>query len=90
MYKLLAREVVHFLCTLPVITDYPALRCFTCNITTMLTMYFVPLSVPQQIMREKWINIGMEEDELKPYVESSQDVLDPVRIGNKKQTKKNL
>lgn len=34
-------------------------------------------------MREKWINIGMEDDELKPFVESSQDVLDPVRIGNK-------
>ncbi|XP_060582086.1 MAP/microtubule affinity-regulating kinase 3-like isoform X3 [Ruditapes philippinarum] len=34
----------------------------------------------EQIMREKWINIGLEEDELKPYVECSQDVLDPVRI----------
>ncbi|XP_045169551.1 MAP/microtubule affinity-regulating kinase 3-like isoform X7 [Mercenaria mercenaria] len=34
----------------------------------------------EQIMREKWINIGMEEDELKPYVECSQDVLDPIRI----------
>ena len=33
-------------------------------------------------MREKWINIGMEDDELKPYVECSQDVLDAVRIGN--------
>lgn len=36
----------------------------------------------QHIMREKWINIGLEEDELKPYIETSQDVLDPVRIGN--------
>lgn len=33
-------------------------------------------------MREKWINIGMEDEELKPYIECPSDVLDPVRIGN--------
>ena len=33
-------------------------------------------------MREKWINIGMEDEELKPYLECPADVLDPVRIGN--------
>lgn len=47
-------------------------------------MFFVPLFGTQQIMREKWINIGLEEDELKPYVECAQDVLDPIRIGNNK------
>ena len=36
----------------------------------------------QAIMKEKWINIGMEDDELKPYIENSSDILDPVRIGN--------
>lgn len=34
----------------------------------------------EAIMREKWINIGMEDDELKPYVDVPSDVLDPVRI----------
>ena len=33
-------------------------------------------------MREKWINIGLEDEELKPYLECPSDVLDPVRIGN--------
>ena len=34
-------------------------------------------------MREKWINLGMEDDEqLRPYIETCSDVLDPVRIGN--------
>lgn len=48
-----------------------------------ITVYVFCASIcPQHIMREKWINLGMEDEELKPYVESSQDVLDPVRIGN--------
>ncbi|KAK3599647.1 hypothetical protein CHS0354_029109 [Potamilus streckersoni] len=34
----------------------------------------------ESIMREKWMNIGMEDDELKPYVEPPIDQLDPVRI----------
>ncbi|XP_052272147.1 MAP/microtubule affinity-regulating kinase 3-like isoform X3 [Dreissena polymorpha] len=35
----------------------------------------------EQIMREKWINLGMEEDEqLRPFIENSTNVLDPVRI----------
>ncbi|WAR19901.1 MARK3-like protein [Mya arenaria] len=32
----------------------------------------------EQIMREKWINIGMEEDDqLRPYIENCTDSLDP-------------
>ncbi|KAL5008486.1 hypothetical protein ScPMuIL_014067 [Solemya velum] len=34
----------------------------------------------ENIMRDKWMNIGYEDDELKPYVEPPADVLDPVRI----------
>ena len=33
-------------------------------------------------MKEKWINIGMEDDELKPYIDTPCDMLDVVRIGN--------
>lgn len=32
-------------------------------------------------MKDKWMNIGCEDDELKPYVEPPADVLDPLRIG---------
>ncbi|CAC5383789.1 MARK [Mytilus coruscus] len=36
----------------------------------------------ENIMRDKWMNVGFEDDELLPYVEPPADVLDPVRIGN--------
>ena len=39
------------------------------------------ISLPQNIMRDKWMNIGYEDDDLKPYVEPPADVLDPMRIG---------
>jgi len=32
-------------------------------------------------MKDKWMNIGYEDDELKPYQEPSRDCTDPVRIG---------
>jgi hypothetical protein len=33
-------------------------------------------------MRDKWMNIGFEEDDLKPYVEPMPDLSDQTRIGN--------
>lgn len=36
---------------------------------------------PQQIMKDKWINIGYEGDELKPYKEPEEDFGDAKRIG---------
>lgn len=38
-------------------------------------------SVSQQIMKDKWINIGYEGDELKPYKEPEEDFADAKRIG---------
>lgn len=32
-------------------------------------------------MKDKWINIGYEDDEMKPYVEPPKDSNDPARIG---------
>ncbi|XP_033735129.1 MAP/microtubule affinity-regulating kinase 3-like isoform X14 [Pecten maximus] len=34
----------------------------------------------ENIMRDKWMNIGYEDDELKPFKEPPADVLDPIRI----------
>ncbi|XP_025105289.1 serine/threonine-protein kinase MARK2-like isoform X4 [Pomacea canaliculata] len=34
----------------------------------------------ETIMKDKWMNIGYEDDELKPYVEPPPDINDPVRI----------
>lgn len=34
-------------------------------------------------MRDKWMNIGYEDDELKPFIEPEADFNDPVRIGNR-------
>lgn len=33
-------------------------------------------------MRDKWMNIGYEDDDLKPYIEPSADNSDHIRIGN--------
>lgn len=35
----------------------------------------------QQIMKDRWINTGFEEDELKPYTEPELDITDQKRIG---------
>ena len=32
-------------------------------------------------MRDRWINLGYEDRELKPYREAARDVLDTQRIG---------
>lgn len=33
-------------------------------------------------MKDRWINAGHEEDELKPFVEPELDIADQKRIGN--------
>lgn len=35
----------------------------------------------QNIMKDKWMNMGYEDDELKPYVEPEPDFKDLKRIG---------
>lgn len=32
-------------------------------------------------MKDKWMNIGHEEEELRPYIDPENTVVDPVRIG---------
>lgn len=46
-----------------------------------LTQPFVCLF--QQIMKDRWINAGCDEDELKPFVEPELDISDQKRIGKK-------
>ncbi|KAK1797082.1 hypothetical protein P4O66_008477 [Electrophorus voltai] len=36
-------------------------------------------SLEQQIMKDRWMNVGHEEEELKPYIEPSPDYKDPKR-----------
>lgn len=33
----------------------------------------------QQIMKDRWMNVGHEEEELKPYIEPQPDYKDPKR-----------
>lgn len=35
----------------------------------------------ETIMRDKWMNMGYEEDELKPFIEPQPDLKDAKRIG---------
>ena len=35
----------------------------------------------ETIMSDKWMNMGFEEEELRPYLEPKQDLADPKRIG---------
>lgn len=52
----------------------------------------LPLSVclafyQQQIMRDRWMNVGYEEEELKPYIEPQPDYKDPRRTGRQEKKK---
>lgn len=38
----------------------------------------------QQIMKERWINAGFEDNELKPFLEPEADISDQKRIGKRK------
>ncbi|XP_052393873.1 serine/threonine-protein kinase MARK2 isoform X13 [Carassius gibelio] len=38
-------------------------------------------SLEQQIMKDRWMNVGNEDDELKPYIEPQPDYKDPKRTG---------
>lgn len=38
-------------------------------------------------MKDKWMNVNYENDELKPYEEPTQDFNDNCRIGMKRKTK---
>uniref|UniRef100_A0AAY4A5S0 non-specific serine/threonine protein kinase n=1 Tax=Denticeps clupeoides TaxID=299321 RepID=A0AAY4A5S0_9TELE len=38
-------------------------------------------SLEQQIMKDRWMNVGHEEEELKPYIEPQPDYKDPKRTG---------
>lgn len=40
----------------------------------------------QQIMRDRWMNVGYEEEELKPYIEPQPDYKDPRRTGGHRST----
>lgn len=35
----------------------------------------------QQIMKDRWINTGCEEEELKPFIQPDLDIRDQARIG---------
>jgi len=35
----------------------------------------------QQIMRDRWMNVGYEDDELKPFIDPQPDYKDPRRTG---------
>lgn len=55
------------------------------NLKLFLNFFFIFINVSehfkQVIMKDKWMNLGCEEDELKPYVEPEQDFKEPKRIG---------
>ncbi|XP_056586224.1 serine/threonine-protein kinase MARK2 isoform X8 [Triplophysa dalaica] len=38
-------------------------------------------SLEQQIMKDKWMNVGHDDEELKPYIEPQPDYKDPKRTG---------
>jgi MAP/microtubule affinity-regulating kinase len=41
-------------------------------------------------MKDKWINVNYENDELRPYEEPSQDFSDNYRIGTKRRARRRL
>lgn len=41
-------------------------------------------------MRDRWMNVGYEEEELKPYIEPQPDYKDPRRTGTQQVTLRKL
>lgn len=39
-----------------------------------------PICVSQVIMKDRWMNVGFEDEELKPYIEPEADLNDQARI----------
>lgn len=39
-------------------------------------------------MRDRWMNVGYEEEELKPYIEPQPDYKDPRRTGRQEKKEK--
>ena len=57
---------------------------FLCDLITYDSHVDIVLKLfcfDQNIMKDRWINMGYEDRELKPYKEPSKDVLDTQRIG---------
>ena len=53
----------------------------TCTYFVKMPILPKLLSLSQTIMKDKWMNIGYEDEELKPFIEPTQDITDPMRIG---------
>ena len=43
-------------------------------------MYMYIATCIQGVMKDRWMNIGFEDDELKPYMEPQADLNDQARI----------
>jgi hypothetical protein len=57
-------------------------NCIFSSLSPLSSPYSVITPHKQNIMRDKWMNIGYEEEELKPFTEPPKDLNDPARIGN--------
>lgn len=53
---------------------------YNCSVCQCFSLF---LSPHQQIMKDKWINIGYDGEELKPHTEPLEDLNDTNRIGEK-------
>lgn len=51
------------------------------HLANLVILYVFFFLSQQQIMRDRWMNVGYEEDELKPYIEPLPDYKDPRRTG---------
>lgn len=61
------------------------------SLTTCIVLYVCFWLPPQQqIMRDRWMNVGYEEEELKPYIEPQPDYKDPRRTGMQLNIQKRL
>lgn len=52
----------------------------TISIHLYFDLYGPLFIIPQSVMRDKWMNAGFEDEELKPYLEPTPDLNDPSRI----------
>ena len=61
-----------------IISHFYSLTAFSLSLSLSLSL---SRSLSQQIMKDRWINAGCDEEDLKPFLEPELDITDQKRIG---------
>lgn len=77
-YSFLSAPIPLFSTTIPSVPPSSPLFLLSSLLPIDFSLHHLPSL--QNVMKDKWMNVGYEEEELKPYLEPTADLDDPARI----------